>query len=103
MSVAYGKIQLDPDKIYCLPLPGGHLDIRVAPDPTYPGLDVEFIADNEDHDKKSRPRVLIEMPDADKDDVHYHELRALCWTNKMSEDYTDEITLDTCVERTQNG
>lgn len=102
MSTAYGKIKLDPDKVYCLPLPGGHLDIRVAPDPNYPGLDVEFIADNEKCDSQlSRPRVLIEMPDTvDGDDAHYHELRALCWADRNCEDYTDEITLDAQTERT---
>lgn len=106
MGTAYGKIKLDPNKVYCLPLHGGHLDIRVAPDPNYPGLDVEFIADNEKHDgsQLSRPRVLIEMPsDAEGDDTHYHELRALCWANRNCEDYTDEITLDAQTERNENG
>lgn len=93
MSVAYGKLQLDPDKVYCMPLPGGHLDIRVHPDPLYPGLDIEFISDNEPENKLSRPRVLIEKP-KDEDSGLYDKLRAVIWANRDQEDYTDAIELD---------
>ena len=93
MSTAYGKLKLDPDKVYCLPLAGGHLDIRVHPDPMYPGLDIEFISDKEPENKLSRPRVLIEKPI--NEDSHLCErLRAVIWADRDQEDYTDAIELD---------
>jgi hypothetical protein len=93
MSTAYGKLKLDPDKVYCLPLAGGHLDIRVHPDPMYPGLDVEFISDKEPENKLSRPRVLIEKP-IDEDSHLCERLRAVIWADRDKEDYTDAIELD---------
>lgn len=87
-----GKQQLDPEKVYSMPLDGGHLDVRVSNDPQYPGLDIEYISDNEP-DKLSRPRVLIEkaMDEASKRSGH---LRAVIWADRDREDYTDTIDLD---------
>ncbi len=62
----------------------GYLKATVCPDPDYPGIDVEYIADNDKGEELSRPRVLIEYPiDGD--------LRALIWNDPTDEDYTKEI------------
>lgn len=63
---------------------GGYLRADPSQDPAYPGIDVEFIADDESDEIASRPRVLFEKP-ADGC------LRALIWNNPKSEDYEEEI------------
>lgn len=63
---------------------GGYLRADPSQDPDYPGIDVEFIADNEPDDIYSRPRVLFEKPIDGS-------LRALIWNNPSSEDYEEEI------------
>lgn len=65
---------------------GGYIVATVYDDPEYPGIDVEYIADNDKGETASRPRVLVEYP---KDDC----LRALVWNDPDSEDYTNEINL----------
>lgn len=67
-------------------VPGGYLIANEAQDPDYPGIDVEFVSD-ENNDDLSRPRVLFEKPVDDK-------LRVLIWSDKDNEDYTHEITFD---------
>ena len=42
-----GYIELDPTKMYAIPIRNGFLDIRVSQDPDYPGLDIEYISDKE--------------------------------------------------------
>ena len=66
---------------------GGHLYATVSGDINYPGICVEFVADNDKGEKLSRPTVLIEKPLGE-------ELRALVWANENDEDYTTEIVFD---------
>ena len=63
---------------------GGYLIATESGDTDYPGICVEFIADNERDDALSRPSVLIEKPVGD-------ELRVLIWADEDVEDYTTEI------------
>lgn len=74
-----------------VPVRNGFLVATPASDPLYPGIDVEFIPDEQHADEYkevlSKPRVLIEEP---QDDTR---LRALLWTDPQKEDYTKEITL----------
>jgi hypothetical protein len=65
---------------------GGHLVATISQDPNYPGIDVEYVAENDKGENLSRPRVLVEWP-------HCNTLRALIWNDLNSEDYTEEITL----------
>lgn len=62
-----------------VPVRNGFLVATPASDPLYPGIDVEFIPDeqhiNEYKEVLSKPRVLIEEP---QDDTR---LRALLWTD----------------------
>lgn len=63
---------------------GGYLCATISGDTNYPGICVEFIADNENDNIMSRPTVLVEKPDDD-------DLRVLVWADEDSEDYTTEI------------
>ena len=63
---------------------GGWIVATVSCDTEYPGIDVEFVADDDKGLNMSRPRVLFEKPLGG-------ELRALAWEDKNSEDYTTEI------------
>ena len=65
---------------------GGHLVATISQDPYYPGIDIEYIADNDSGENLSRPRVLVELP-------HDDTLRALIWNDPNDEDYTKEIVL----------
>lgn len=68
-------------------LNNGWLVATVSQDPEYPGIDVEYVADSDEGQDLSRPRVLIECP---KDT---NELRALIWSNPNSEDYTEDVSI----------
>ena len=63
---------------------GGYLYATISGDDNYPGICVEFIADNENDNIMSRPTVLIEKPVDD-------DLRVLVWEDNQDEDYTTEI------------
>ena len=63
---------------------GGYFYATISGDVDYPGICVEFVADDERDDALSRPSVLIEKPIGD-------ELRVLIWTDEDVEDYTTEI------------
>lgn len=71
-------------------IPNGKLMLNTVLDPLYPGLDIEYIADNEDEntDVLTRPRVLIEKPRDTK------TLAAMIWGDRNSEDYTYKTTFD---------
>jgi len=71
---------------------GGYLVATATPDNMYPGIDIEYIADDDGGEHVSAPRVLFEFP---KDG----ELRALVWTDKDNEDYTHKLgfTIDEVV------
>lgn len=62
---------------------GGYLVATESGDVDYPGICVEFVADNET-DTRSRPTVLIEKSTD-------YDLRALIWEDEDNEDYTTEI------------
>lgn len=68
-------------------VPGGSIVASITGDTDYPGIDIEFVADNDIGGDLSRPRVLFEKP---KDG----ELRVLVWSDKDNEDYTKEITFN---------
>ena len=63
---------------------GGYLHATESGDINYPGICVEFVADNESDDDLSRPTVLVEKPVGD-------DLRVLIWGDKGDEDYTTEV------------
>jgi hypothetical protein len=65
---------------------GGYIVASVSSDPNYPGIDVEYVADDDSGEEASRPRVLVEYPANDC-------LRALIWNDPGNEDYTEEIYL----------
>jgi hypothetical protein len=65
---------------------GGYIVASVSSDPNYPGIDVEYVADDDNGERVSRPRVLVEYPVNDC-------LRALIWNEPDNEDYTEEIDL----------
>lgn len=64
---------------------GGCLVATASYDENYPGIDIEFVADDDKGEQLSRPRVLFEKPVDGK-------LRALVWEDPDDEDYTKEIT-----------
>lgn len=66
---------------------GGYIRANASSDPDYPGIDVEFVSDNDVGETLSRPRVLFEKPVDDN-------LRALIWDDADDEDYTKEIVFD---------
>lgn len=66
---------------------GGYLYATISGDIDYPGICVEFVADEDQGEKLSRPTVLIEKPVGE-------ELRALVWSDEDDEDYTTEIIFD---------
>lgn len=63
---------------------GGYLYATISGDIDYPGICVEFVADDDIGESLSRPTVLMEKPVGE-------ELRALIWDDKDDEDYTTEI------------
>lgn len=67
-------------------LPTGMLVANKVTDPNYPGIDIEFVPDNEPEIPLSRPRVLVEQPVADE------QLHTLIWSDPAKEDYTEKIT-----------
>lgn len=67
---------------------GGYIVSTASPDPDYPGIDIEFIADDDKGEFASRPRILVEKP------LDYDKVRALVWADKNKEDYTKEINFE---------
>jgi hypothetical protein len=63
---------------------GGYLYATISGDVDYPGICVEFVADDDVGEFLSRPTVLIEKPVDD-------DLRVLVWSDEDDEDYTTEI------------
>lgn len=66
---------------------GGYLYATISGDTDYPGICVEFVADDDNGEDLSRPTVLVEKPVGE-------DLRALVWDDKDDEDYTTEIIFD---------
>lgn len=65
----------------------GYLYATISGDINYPGICVEFVADEDQGEKLSRPTVLVEKPVGE-------DLRALVWSDENDEDYTTEIIFD---------
>lgn len=65
----------------------GYLWATDSGDIDYPGIDIEFVADNDNGENLSRPRIVFEYPIDGK-------LRVLVWDDKNNEDYTREIIFD---------
>lgn len=63
---------------------GGYLYATISGDINYPGICVEFVANDDIGENLSRPTVLMEKPVGE-------DLRALVWDDKDDEDYTTEI------------
>lgn len=84
-------IALDPTKAYGIPIHNGVLTINVSQDANYPGIDIEFIANNNVSSEKlcTKPRIVIEAPI--NEDGTQNNLRTLIWANPKSEDYSDSI------------
>lgn len=78
---------LEPGKRYKVPVSDGYLEVIASIDKDYPGLDVEYIPDNENSRGKSNPRILFESTPTESG----KKLRALIWDDKDNEDYTKEI------------
>lgn len=66
---------------------GGYLAIDKSQDSDYPGVDIEFVPDNEKELLYTRPRIVIEKPKGEK-------LHCLIWNDKSSEDYSDKIVFE---------
>lgn len=79
--------ELKTHEIYTYPIGHGHLDIRNSSDIDYPGIDIEYINENNtsQENRLSNPRILIEQPN------DYEYMRCLIWNNKNTEDYTADI------------
>ena len=71
-----------------VPVKGGTLVAAPTPDPDYPGICIEYVAEEPDANAVSDPCVLVEYPN-EPDSA----LRALVWGDPKSEDYTEAITL----------
>lgn len=65
---------------------GGQIIASCYTDSDYPGIDIEYVSDDDTGEFLSRPRVLFEKPN------DTGELRALIWADKNNEDYTDEVS-----------
>ena len=74
------KIQLDPSKIYCIPVGNGYLDIKIISDDTYPGLAIEDISNSDSDDPNSIPGILVIKP-YNKENDTYDKLEAVCFPN----------------------
>lgn len=66
---------------------GGELVATKTVDPEYPGIDIEFVSDNDNGSALSRPRVLFECTKDGK-------LRVLVWADEDNEDYTHKVEFD---------
>ena len=68
-----------------IPVPGGKLNATNG-DIDYPGIDIEYIPENDDSNILARPRVLMEKP------VDSNQLVAMIWSDPDNEDYSEKIT-----------
>lgn len=68
-----------------IPVPGGKLNATNG-DIDYPGIDIEYILENDDSNILTRPRVLMEKP-ADS-----NQLVAMIWSDPDNEDYSQKIS-----------
>ena len=73
-----------PEDCLRVKVEGGYLYATISGDIEYPGICVEFVADDDIGEALSRPTVLIEKPVDD-------DLKVLVWEDEDDEDYTTEI------------
>ena len=80
---------------------GGFLEVTTSPDPNYPGVDIEFVPDNEEEIIKQNPeyqraRVLLETPQPSESDDKT-EIRAYVWqwlkNRSQTEDYNHSVVV----------
>lgn len=74
---------------------GGYLVAAVSPDPDFPGVDVEFVPDDEPV-AQTRPRALFEKPNTGSP-------RVLIWADKNNEDYTHEVVFNSIGGRNESA
>ena len=65
---------------------GGYLVAAASPDPDFPGIDVEFVPEDEPI-VQTRPRALFEKPNIGLP-------RVLIWADTNNEDYTHEVVFN---------
>lgn len=70
----------------------GYFRVDKSADPNYPGIDIEFISDDDLGNSLSRPRILFEK-------TENGNLRALAWNNPDKEDFVEEIEFSPKGER----
>ena len=75
-----------------VPVGTGKLCAETNADPDYPGVDTEFIPDDENDRMYTRPRILIEKPVRNFPE-QTGTLSVMLWTDPQSEDYTDKISI----------
>lgn len=73
----------------------GMLKATIATDSYNPGIDIEYISDNDNGTDLSRPRVLVENPECG------NALRCLIWDNPQNEDFTKEISLKDSAQESE--
>lgn len=74
---------------------GGYLIATAVPDLDFPGIDIEFVADDEPIEH-TRPRVLFEKS-------NIGPLRVLIWADKHNEDYTNEVVFNSIGGRNESA
>lgn len=62
--------------------------VSESSDPNYPGIDVEFIADETPEEAVSNPRICFEYSAEER------TLQAYAWSDMSNEDYTHKVTFD---------
>lgn len=75
-----------------MPVANGILRATMSLDENYPGINIEYIANDDNGEDLSYPRVLVENPECGK------EIRCLIWNDPQEEDYTENIILKTLTE-----
>lgn len=71
-----------------IPVSNGILSCDTSFDPCYPGLDTEYISNQEDENTAAtRPRVCIE------ENTDSNEIRCIVWKDPSEEDYSEKIIL----------
>ena len=76
-----------PDGVIELKLENGIIRVTQGLDSEYPGIDIEFIANNDNGENASRPRVIMEKPKGEN-------VRVLVWDDPNQEDYTHDIEFE---------
>lgn len=73
-----------------VPIKSGKLVAKISPDPSYPGIVIEYLNNEEDELSLSRPSVVIEQS---KEDNPKENIYCYIWNNSQQEDYTEKHLL----------